>query len=77
MFPADFSWTTVRGGPWPFCHEQVVDRSKKRSRTIGDLDQTKRPKSGLKRKELIRERDLAEPSPLTKDEAKSSPSSEL
>src|SRR5262249_37850971 len=57
------------GGPWLFCHEQTVARSKKRSQTTGHLDQKTRPKTAAERKQLVRQRDLAEPSPLTKDEA--------
>jgi integrase len=57
------------GGPWLFCHEQTVARSKKRSRTTGHLDQKFRPKSDKERKARLRKRDVAEPAPLTKDEA--------
>ena len=56
-------------GPWLFCHERTVARSKKRSRTTGRLNQKIRPKSGKERMQLLRERDSTEPASLTKDEA--------
>jgi integrase len=62
-------WLTDHpGGPWLFCHEPTVVRSKKRSRTTGHLDQKSRPKSGKERLARIALRELREPTPLTKDE---------
>ena len=57
------------GGPWLFCHEQTVTRSRKRSLMTGHLAQKARPTSGKERKARLRQRDLPEPAPLTKDEA--------
>lgn len=57
------------GGPWLFCHEPTVTRSKKRSRVTGYLDQKVRPKRSKERQARLRERDVAEPVALSKDEA--------
>jgi integrase len=56
------------GGPWLFCHESTVTRSRKRSATTGHMNQKTRPKSGKERLARLKERDLPLPVPLTRDE---------
>ena len=64
------NWLTDHpGGPWLFCHEQTVIRSRKRSALTGHLNQKLRPKSGKERKARLRERDSVVAAALTKDEA--------
>jgi integrase len=57
------------GGNYLFCHEAVVVRSKKRSKTTGHVNQKTRPKSGMERAALVRRR-VAPPvlAPLTRNE---------
>jgi len=57
------------GGPWLFCHESTVARSRKRSGTTGHFGQSKRPTSGNARKAAVKQRETAVTGPLTKDEA--------
>jgi integrase len=56
------------GGPWLFCHEQTVIRSRKRSAMTGHLNEKLRPKSGKERKAGLMERAPVAPAALTKDE---------
>jgi integrase len=63
-------WLAVHpGGPWLFCHNEYVARSKKRSRTTGHRSAHVRPKTGAGRKAAVRERSRPAASPLTRDEA--------
>jgi integrase len=57
------------GGPHLFCQEEVVDRSKKRSRTTGHRGESSRPTSLKGRLATVCERERPGPLPLTKDEA--------
>jgi integrase len=57
------------GGPHLFCQEEVVDRSKKRSRTTGHHGEACRPTSLKGRLAKVCERERPGPLPLTKDEA--------
>lgn len=57
------------GGPWLFCHEPTVARSRKRSPTTGHRGQKTRPKSELARKASITSRVQTSAPYLTKDEA--------
>jgi integrase len=57
------------GGPWLFCHEAAVARSRKRSPTTGHQGQKTRPKSGKARQASVKMRGGVAAAPLTKDEA--------
>ena len=58
------------GGPFTFCHGEVVGRSKKRSRTTGHRGGPGRPTTLAGRAAGVHERvDLPGPGPLSKDEA--------
>jgi integrase len=57
------------GGPWLFCHDESVLRSRKRSMTTGHLSQKRRPKSGKERQVGVRQRGITGVTPLTKNEA--------
>jgi len=57
------------GGPWLFCHEATVSRSRKRSATTGHLSQQHRPTSGKARQAAVKRREAVSLVPLTKDEA--------
>ncbi len=57
------------GGPWLFCHDAAVARSRKRSPTTGHQGQKTRPKSGKARQAMVRKRDCVAVASLTKDEA--------
>lgn len=57
------------GGPWLFCHDSTVARSRKRSLTTGHVGQKRRPKRGRERRAGVRQRGIMGAAPLTKNEA--------
>src|SRR5262249_11966574 len=56
-------------GPWLFCREPIVARSRTRSSTTGHRGQKTRPKSSRARKACIKLRQQNPAARLTKDEA--------
>ncbi len=60
---------THPGGPYLFCHQGEVPRSKKRSGTTGHLNEKVRPKSLKGRLETVRKRETPEIGAITRDEA--------
>lgn len=63
-------WLTIHpGGPWLFCHNGQVFRSKKRSGTTGHQSPQVRPKTTAGRLATVRQRPHQAMSPLTRDEA--------
>ncbi len=57
------------GGSWLFCHETIVNRSRKRSSTTGHLGQKKRSTKATQRQAGVHQRKTGTLTPLTKDEA--------
>jgi integrase len=55
------------GGPWLFCHQPTVARSKKRSATTGHAGRN-RPTAGKARQATVKPRNSVAAAPLTKDE---------
>jgi integrase len=63
-------WLAVHpGGPYLFCHQGEVFRSKKRSRTTGHQSETVRPTTKQGRLAAVRQRERPAPAAITKDEA--------
>lgn len=58
------------GGPYAFCHREVVERSKKRSPTTGHTSGPARPTTLTGRAATVQERAKPAPGPLTESEAR-------